>query len=76
MIKTRELFQQVKNYSDKKEIKDSRFSDLSSKGILRNKFFNLFKSLKKYKIIVYLQYMILKKVKFFKNKIKLKKYFM
>ena len=64
------------NNFDKREIKDFRFIDLSSKSTLRNKVLKLFKFLKKYKIIVYLQNMILKKVKFFKDKLKLKKYFM
>jgi hypothetical protein len=66
----------VTNNSNEKNIKDFRFHDLTSKSFLRNKIFYIFNYFKKYKIIIYIHYEILKKIKFFKDKIKLKKYFM
>ena len=65
----------VTNNSNEKNIKDFRFHGLTSKSFLRNKIFHIFKYLKKYEIIVYIHYEISKKIKFFKDKLKLKKYF-
>ena len=65
----------ISNNSNEKNIKDFRFHGLTSKSFLRNKIFYILKYLKKYKIIVFLHYTMLKKIKFFKDKIKLKKYF-
>ena len=66
----------VTNNSNEKNIKDFRFHGLTSKSFFRNKIFYIFNYFKKYKIIIYFHYEILKKIKFFKDKIKLKKYFM
>jgi hypothetical protein len=66
----------ISNNSNEKNIKDFRFHGLTSKSFLRNKIFYILKYFKRYKIIVYLHYIILKKVKLFKDKIKLKKYFL
>ncbi|MDC0353055.1 class I SAM-dependent methyltransferase [Candidatus Pelagibacter sp.] len=65
----------VTNNSNEKNIKDFRYHGLTSKSFLRNKIFYVFNFLKKNKIIIYIHYEILKKIKFFKDKIKLKKYF-
>ena len=65
----------VTNNSNEKNIKDFRFYGLTSKSFLRNKIFYIFKYLKKYKIIIYIHYEMSKKIKFFKDKLKLKKYF-
>lgn len=65
----------VTNNSNDKNIKDFRFHGITSKSFLRNKIFYIFRYLKKYKSIIYIHYEILKKIKLFKDKIKIKKYF-
>ena len=64
----------ISNLNDN-NIKDFRNHGLTSKSFFRNKIFYIFRYLKKYKIIVYLHYAILKKIKFIKDEMKLKKYF-
>ena len=65
----------IVNNSNENYIKDFRNHGITSKSFFRNKIFYIFKFLKKYEIIVYLHYTILKKIKFIKDEIKLKKYF-
>lgn len=64
------------NNLNEKNIKDFRFHGLVSRSFLSNKIFFLFNFIKKFKFIIIIRYMILRKIRFIKDKIKLKKYFM
>lgn len=65
----------IKNNLDESKIKDFRNYGIISNSILKNKFFFLFSLFKKFKILVFIYYIILKKIKFYKDRLKLKKYF-
>lgn len=65
----------VTNNSNKKHFKDYRFHDITSKNFLKNKIFYILTYFQKYKFIFYSKSFFLKKIKFFKDKIKLKKFF-
>ena len=61
---------------NEKKIKDYRYHDLKTKIFLKNKFFKMFNYFKKFNFLVQFQYKTTKKIRFFKDKIKLRKYFL
>lgn len=63
------------NTFNEKKVKDFRYHDLKFKSFFNNKFFKVFNYFKKFNFLVKFQYMTMKKIRFYKDKIKLRKYF-
>ena len=61
---------------NEKKIKDYRYHDLKTHSFLKNKFLKMFSYFKKFNFLVQFQYTAMKKIRFFKDKIKLRKYFL